>query len=313
MEPVEKVDRVERVTNLLLVLLDAKVPLTLEHIVHTVGGYPEGHDAYRQAFERDKRLLREQGVNVCVEEVPGRDVSGYRVDPGEYYLPDLGLTLEEQQALNLALAGVAMDDQVGQGAAWKLGVAESLRSVQTTPLAALPSAPALPVLHEAIRARMAVSFRHRGALRTIEPYGLLFRRGFWYVAGQDRDRQAVRSFRIDRIEAIPEILEGQGFEPPADFDPAAAFPEDAWLIGEGQAVTARVRVDPVHAGMVEAELGSTAVVVRNEDGSVEVELSVVNVDAFRSWLFGLLDHAVVLSPESLRAEVVVWLQALGTE
>ena len=59
--------------------------------------------------------------------------------------------------------------------------------------------------------------------------------------------------------------------------------------------------------MVEAELGSTSVVSRNEDGSVEVELSVVNVGAFRSWIFGLLDHAVVVSPESLRAEVVGWL------
>jgi proteasome accessory factor B len=311
MPPVEKVDRVERVTNLLLVLLEAKVPLTLEYIVHTVGGYPASHDAYRQAFERDKRLLREQGVDVHVEEVPGSDVLGYRIDPDEYYLPDLGLTLEEQQALNLALAGVVIDDQVGQGAAWKLGVADSLRSVQSAPLAALPSAPSLPVLHEAIRSKLAVSFRHRDADRTIEPYGLLFRRGFWYVAGRDRDRDALRSFRIDRIDGAPVILENQTFQPPDHFDPAAAFPEEAWRMGEGQAIAARVAVDRLHAGMVEAELGAAAVTERHQDGSVVVDMAVVNIGAFRAWLLGLLDHAVVLSPEELRRDVIDWVTPLA--
>lgn len=308
----EKVDRVERVTNLLLVLLEAKVPLTLEYIVHTVGGYPASHDAYRQAFERDKRLLREQGVNVHVEEVPGSEVLGYRIDPDEYYLPDLGLTVEEQQALNLALAGVAIDEQQGQGAAWKLGVADSLRSLQSAPLAALPSAPALPVLHEAIRSKQAVSFRHRGTERTVEPYGLLFRRGFWYVVGRDRDREAMRSFRIDRIEGAPVVLSNQTFEAPENFDPASAFPEDTWRIGEGEPVTARVAIDPLHAGRVESELGSAAVAERRPDGSVVVEMEVVSVDNFRSWVLGLLDHAVVVSPDELRAAVVDWLTPLAT-
>ena len=307
----EKVDRVERVTNLLLVLLEAKVPLTLEYIVHTVGGYPPSHDAYRQAFERDKRLLREQGVNVQVEEVPGGEVLGYRIDPDEYYLPDLGLTVEEQQALNLALAGVAIDEQHGQGAAWKLGVADSLRSLQSAPLAALPSAPALPVLHEAIRAKQAVSFRHRDTDRTVEPYGLLFRRGFWYVVGLDRDRAAMRSFRIDRIDGAPVILANQTFDPPENFDPASAFPADVWRIGDGEPVTARVAVDRLHAGMVESELGSAAVAERPADGSVVVEMEVVSVDNFRSWVLGLLDHAVVLSPPELRAAVVDWLSPMA--
>ena len=310
MDSPPRIDRVERVTNLLLVLLDAQVPLALEHIVHTVEGYPPNHDAYRQAFERDKRLLREQGVLVSVEPVPGSDVLGYRVRPEDYYLPDLDLTPEEQEALNLALAGVAMDEAVGQGAAWKLGVAESLRSVQSVPLATLPSTPALPVLHEALRARQAVTFLHRGLTRTVDPYGLLFRRGFWYVAGRDHDREAIRSFRVDRIEGLPRLVDGPSFDRPEGFDPSTALPEDAWRLGEGDSVTARVHVDALHAGMVEAELGSGAVVARPGDGSIEVELGVVNATAFRSWVLGLLDHAVVLGPEALRTDLVTWLEEM---
>jgi proteasome accessory factor B len=310
-EPVERVDRVERVTNLLLVLLDAQVPLTLEHIVHTVAGYPPGHDAYRQAFERDKRLLREQGIPVTLEPVPDSDAVGYRIRPEDYYLPDLELTLAEQQALNLALAGVAMEDATGQEAAWKLGLAEPGRVNARLPLAALPSAPALPVLHDAIRRRCAVRFRHRGRQRTLEPYGLLFRRGFWYVVGSDRDRRALRSFRVDRIEDLPRILEEDHFERPRDFDISRAFPEDPWLVGDGQVTTATVWVDRIHAPLVEAELGSSTVTAREDDGSVVVELQVVNTAAFRSWVLGLLDHAEVRGPEWLRADIIDWLSPMA--
>lgn len=310
--PAERIDRVERVTNLLLALLDAEVPLTLDEIVHTVGGYPAGHDAYRQAFERDKRLLREQGITVSVEPVPGSEAVGYRIRPEDYYLPDLGLTPEENRSLNLALAAVAMDEAGGLGAAWKLGVAESLRSVQSAPIAALPSAPALPVLHEALRSRRAVRFSHRGVPRSVDPYGLLFRSGFWYVVGQDHDRRAIRCFRVDRIDGLPVVTGTEPFERPAGFDSAAALPEEAWSMGEGEALTAQVRVDPLHAGMVEAELGPGSVATRLQDGSIEVELQVVNRAAFRSWVLGLLDHAVVLGPDQLRQDLTDWLQGLAS-
>ena len=303
-------DKVERLTNLLLVLLDADAPLTLQSIVHTVEGYPEGHDAYRQAFERDKRLLRDQGIKVSVEPVHGGDVLGYRIHPEDYYLPDLDLSSEEQQALNLALAAVRLDPQASREASWKLGTDDAGPSA-VVPLAALPSAPALPVVHDAMRSRRSVRFVHRGVTRTLDPYGLLFRRGFWYAVGRDHDRDAIRSFRVDRIEGSVEVVEGTSFQRPEGFDPAQALAEDPWMMGEGDALVARVRVDPVHAGLTESELGTAAVVERAGDGSIVVDLPVVNVDAFRSWVFGLLDHAEVLGPPELRAAVVDWLAPLA--
>ena len=108
-----RLDRLERVTNLLMVLLDAGVPISLREIANRVPGYPDGADARRQAFERDKRVLREEGVPVLVEPVAGADQLGYRVDPDAYYLPDLDLDPEEQAALNLAVAGVHLGEPVG--------------------------------------------------------------------------------------------------------------------------------------------------------------------------------------------------------
>ncbi|HEX7459732.1 MAG TPA: hypothetical protein VF279_03815, partial [Acidimicrobiales bacterium] len=107
-------DRLERVTDLLLVLLDASRPLSLREIAERVPGYPDGHDARRQAFERDKRLLRDEGVPVLAEPIDAEEQVGYRVDPDAYYLPDLGLEPDEQAALNLAVAGVHLGEPIGR-------------------------------------------------------------------------------------------------------------------------------------------------------------------------------------------------------
>ena len=45
MEAPPKLDRLERVTDLVLVLLDTEQPLTLDAIAHQVPGYPSEHSA----------------------------------------------------------------------------------------------------------------------------------------------------------------------------------------------------------------------------------------------------------------------------
>ena len=86
--------RIERVLNLLALLLDTRVPLTRDDIVREVAGYPAPITAYRRAFERDKETLRAMGVPITTESVGDGSEVGYRVDPDDYYLPDLGLTAE---------------------------------------------------------------------------------------------------------------------------------------------------------------------------------------------------------------------------
>ena len=51
-------------------------------------------------------------------------------------------------------------------------------------------------------------------------------------------------------------------------------------------------------------------VEERDDGSVVVEMSVTNVDGFRSFVLGFLEHAEVLSPPELRDDIVEWLQKL---
>ena len=56
-------DALERITNLVALLMEARSPLTQDQIIHELDGqYPAGDSAQRGAFERDKALLREIGV-----------------------------------------------------------------------------------------------------------------------------------------------------------------------------------------------------------------------------------------------------------
>lgn len=318
-------DRVERLTNLILALLHASKPMTLQEIAEMmVGAYPESREARRQAFERDKRLLRDEGIEITVTQFGasegGQPLVGYHIRPDDYYLPDLDLEPDEQLALNLAVAAVPIEGARGREAVWKLGgtVEDGTMQDNAPPLAALPALPALSVLHDAVRLRRAVRFDYRasgprpasGSARHLEPYGTIFRNGFWYVVGRDVDRGEQRVFRIDRIEGSVQASGPDAFERPEHFDPRAAVPE-GWRAGGEDEVAATVLVEASHAAKVVGELGAGAVRERRGDGSVVVSMDVTNPAGFRSWLLGLTTHAEVLGPPSLRADIVDWLRAVA--
>lgn len=319
-------DRLARLTNLVALLLNSPRPLTLDEIAMELepeAGYPGGEEARRQAFERDKRVLREEGIpveTVALEGDGGHRV-GYRIRPEEYYLPDLALTDDERVALHLALAAVQWDAGWGTEATWKLDVVGDVvgdvAGGDVPPLASLPSVGALPGLFDGWRRRATVRFVYGGVDRALDPYGLVFRDGFWYVVGFDHGREALRRFRADRIEGRVTVGEAGAFDRPEGFDAGAALADQPFRIGdrdEGEGVgveSVEVLVDAVLATKVVGELGPDAVVSRRDDGSVVLRVDVVNRAGLRSWVLGMRDHAVVLGPPAVRAEIVSWLRAMA--
>jgi predicted DNA-binding transcriptional regulator YafY len=241
--------------------------------------------------------------------------TGYRIHRADYELPPLDLSDDERVALHLAVTAVRLEGQAGEpgGGAGRdalLKLGGTLGAAAPT-LAALPDVPALPALFDAYRRRARVTFTYRGGPRRLDPYGIVFRNGHWYVVGFDCDREAIRAFRADRIESGIEPGRAGAFERPDRFDPASALRDEPWRFGDEEPVEALVLVSAGQAGWVEADLGGKAVAERRDDGSVVLRMAVTNREAFRSWVLGLLDQAEVLAPPELRADMAGWLSALA--
>jgi predicted DNA-binding transcriptional regulator YafY len=301
-------DQLERTTNLLALLLETRVPLTLDDIINQLGDqYPTGHSAMRGAFERDKGLLREVGVPIETEVLGGTRAgqTAYRVDRDRYELRGLDLTEAERRALQVAVAA-ARTTEAEFGMLKLGGVADSSASITAN----LPQLDLLPVLREAIAARSKVEFDYRGAARTLQPYALLLREGWWYVIGHDIGHGEVRTYRVDRIEGSIRSSGRAEFERPANFDPRTAFPADPKELGAGDE-SAIVRIDGARATFAIRELGEESIVRRLDDGAVEVSVHCSNIDAFRSWLFGWGVHAEVIAPAEVRESLREWLQTMA--
>ena len=297
----------ERLANLMALLLDVPAPVRLTSIVAEVKGYPPEFESARVQFERDKRDLRGEGIEVLT--VGSGADARYWIDPATYYLPDLELDEEESVALNLAASSVRLEGDDPDEVLLKIGAA----GADGPALVGLPSDPRLPLLYEAVRARRLLRFRYTGTDREVEPYGLLCRDAFWYVIGHDRTRDAPRNFRLDRIDGEVGTGEPGAFTPPASFDPGSALPAQAYALAPGEPVEATIEVDRVMAARVVREVGEGAVRERRSDGSVVVAIPVLNPEGLRSWLFGFLDHARLLGPPALVEVVTGWLAAMAGE
>ena len=309
--------QLERVTNLLALLLSTRRHLTFDEIRNELKGqYPENLVAARAAFERDKAILRDEGIPIS-SEVQGGDkagITGYRIDRSAYELGDLQLTGHEAAALRIAVSTLRMGQSWGEEALWKVDMDSGLEaSPQPVVQASLPVDQKLPSLHDAMSRLQVVSFTYNGRTRELEPFGLLARSGWWYLVGNDRSVNAMRTFRVDRISSDVVVLEGETFERPADFDVRTSFPADLKELPDSIDVggeIAKVLIDATDVNTVLGQYGPDALVERHRDGSATFAIPCANVQAFEHWLLGFLDRAEVLEPVKLRQHVVEWLTAL---
>lgn len=248
------------------------------------------------------------GVPLSFEQVPLADQGsfGYRIPKDAYYVRDPGLAPDELAALHLAASAVRVEGASGVQALWKLG-GDAFEEGPSPAVAALPGAVHLVPLFAAISDRRRVTFRYHDREREAEPHRLTFRGGHWYLAARELMAGEPRRYRLDRIQSdVASGAERDAFEPPSTAD-AAPVP---WQLGGDEPVSAELLVDADQAGWALGQLGEESVIARRPDGSVVMSVTVTNRDAFRSFVLGFLDHAEVLGPPELRADMVAWLEAL---
>lgn len=174
----------------------------------------ERNDAWRRSFERDKADLRGLGIPLSTEKLDRFDETlGYRIHPKDYDLVPISLDPAELTALALSVQLTGLADEAAP-ALDKLAVDANLVGEQRVqprvPLELGLDAPNRSLLTEALLARQRVRFAYRSIAqattatkptrRSVDPHALLHWRGRWYLRGVDVDKEAERTFRLDRID-----------------------------------------------------------------------------------------------------------------
>jgi proteasome accessory factor B len=201
----------ERLVNLTIALLATKRYLTKAEIFSNVAGYAGDSDAKDRMFERDKDDLRSLGIDIELGTFDPlfEDEAGYRIKPETYalQLKDLDtieIALLSQAARLWQQAALGDSAQSGLRKLKGLGIESDLDTFIDVS-ATLQSTPEqIPDLIEAVSNRTAITFEYvdenmKSNVRHLQPYRLSNTRGYWYLIGNDIDRAALRTFRVDRI------------------------------------------------------------------------------------------------------------------
>ena len=213
--------------------------LTVLGLLQTHGQLSSGDLADR--LEVDPRTVRRyivslQDMGIPVEAEYGR-YGGYALRPG-YKLPPLMFSDEEVLVLTIGLqmarrSGLAGAKAAVESALAKIGrvlpetLREQLHALQES--AQIADEPQeVPTVSADVLAELSLSSQqHRqvwlryvsgdeSTERTFDPYAVIQHSGHWYTVGYCHLRQALRTFRLDKVESVA-ILPTL-FSAPADFD-----------------------------------------------------------------------------------------------
>ena len=272
-------------------------------------------------------IARLQDLSIPVESVRG--VGGfYRLRPG-FRLPPLMFTDEEAFALSLGLRalrqlGLSAFAPATEGASAKLGrvLPEALReSIQTVedviavepgPWVISTSADCLIRAASAIRMCRRVRFAYRshagaGSHREVEAYAVIHTDGRWYLIGHCLSREALRTFRLDRVDDLEVCAET--FKRPDSFDPRAYLRERMPFVQSDYQIDVWIDM-PIDEA--ERTFAPWRVATKPDQGGTRLRCGRDHLRMFAAMLLGTGRRVLVHQPQELK-ETFRKLAAQATE
>jgi proteasome accessory factor B len=290
-------------------------------------------------FERDKDELRAFGVPIESVTFGDPPENGYRLRARDFYLPFLAVATSERPRIRSAVppAGYRALDQIafepdeltaiGDAAARVRALGDPLLSAEVEsamgklafdlPADVIRAAAdehvltdpvdekSFALLGAALLDRKVVSFDYHAmstdetTQRTVEPYGLVFLGGHWYLVARDQAHGQLRNFRLSRITGISP---NRGRPQSPDYEIPASFHLDeharsrhAWNLGDEAVVAAVVDFRRLTgATRAASKLGHA---VRGSSNLRRFEVR--RPDAFARWLLSFGGDAVPIEPPTL--------------
>lgn len=229
---------------------------------------------------------------------------GYQSLPVLAITPDECLTLRRAAARVRALGNPTLDADAA-AAIRKLEQDVGLLPIGEPLVASVKvQASTFEVLGGALSARQRVTFsyasmgRNRQSMRTVEPYGLVFLTGHWYLVAHDAGQQALRQFRVSRISKpkYNATKKQPDYVIPDSFDlEAHAASRQAWELGDEEAVPVVVAFRGESGQVLQGmQLGEAAGIPSQR------QFKVRRRDPFLRWLLTFGGDAWIVSPDEWR-------------
>ncbi len=279
-----------------------------------------------RSLHRYMTMLGDMGIPVYSERGP---YGGFSLVRG-YRMPPLVFTPEEAVAVYLGTSLVRemwgkLYQEAAQGAIAKLDnvlpdeqrheIAWARRSLVTAGVHRAPLDALTPVLEKArraIREQRRVELVYRSGSqpephhRQVDPYALVHRWGWWYLFGHCHLRNAIRSFRLDRVVEL--ILLDTTFQLPADFNI-----QDYISKGLPSVTQLQWRMQFVREGRPIAEQNRSVWDAFEEqaDGSVIVTASAPDLQWAASMVISFGPLVTVVEPDELRHTVCEWAKGIA--
>ncbi|MFC4257776.1 helix-turn-helix transcriptional regulator [Marinobacter lacisalsi] len=270
----------------------------------------------RRTVRRYISVLEELGIPVTTEQ--GR-YGGYRLVAG-FKLPPMMFTDEETLAIALGLLaarqlGLAAYAPAIAGVEAKLervmpdNLKRRVRGVRDTTRVILPRGEpslddhALLTLTSAAEDSLRVTFNYhspeRGVIaRNIDTYGVVFRQGRWYVIGFCHLRQAMRSFRLDRIDGVR--AQTETFQRPAGFDPAEFLQDSLSSWGQTHEVKILLHTDRKTLADLGTFMPECAGSFDTHDDGLLMQTHTDSFEWFAWWLSQLPFRFTILAPDGMK-------------
>lgn len=269
----------------------------------------------RRTIRRYMTALEDIGVPIVTEQ--GR-YGGYRLVAG-FKLPPMMFTDEETFAVSLGLLAAS---QLGLSNAapaiasvqaklervMPANLKRQVRSISETTQVILPRREpslddrSLETLTKATETMRTVGLtyhspQHDPVERRVDPYGLVFQQGRWYVVGFCHLRTAMRSFRLDRISRVH--LLADTFIRPNRFDAADFLSESLMSWGPTYEVALVLHTDHAMADYFKNQFFCTGQFEQIEGGLL-LNTRTDSFEWFAYWLAQLPFQFTVLKPDGLK-------------
>ena len=169
-------------------------------------------------------------------------------------------------------------------------------------------------LNDAINANKKVSFqyftynirkeqklKYNGYTYVFSPYKLIWNGDYYYVVGYSEKHKGIGSFRVDRIDRCPQILDEEAIQPPKDFN-LNLYLNSMFRMYNGERMQIELICENDLMDAIIDKFGKDVTVLANDMSTFRAVVMTSLGPVFYSWVFGFGGRISIKSPKRAKEE-----------